>query len=55
MVIMKSKYLNAIKKSQKAKRPTVISCKTKIGFGEVCGGILAAHGSPLGEDEISLA
>jgi len=46
---------NAIKKCQKAKRPTVIACKTVIGFGSPNkSGTSSAHGSPLGEDEISL-
>ena len=46
---------NAIKKVQKAKKPTVISCKTIIGFGSPNKSVTAsAHGSPLGEDEINL-
>ena len=46
---------NALKKVQKAKKPTVISCKTIIGFGSPNKSAKAeAHGSPLGEDEISL-
>ena len=46
---------NAIKKCQKAKRPTVVACKTIIGFGSPNkSGTSSAHGSPLGEDEISL-
>ena len=46
---------NAIKKTQKAKKPTVISCKTIIGFGSPNkSGKSSAHGSPLGEDEINL-
>ena len=45
----------ALKKVQKANRPTVISCKTKIGFGSPNkSGKSSAHGSPLGEDEIKL-
>jgi transketolase len=45
----------AIKKTQKAKKPTVISCKTVIGFGSPNkSGTSSVHGSPLGEDEIKL-
>ncbi len=47
--------IKALKKVQKAKRPTVISCKTKIGFGSPNkAGKSSAHGSPMGEDEIKL-
>jgi len=37
-------------------RPTIISCKTVIGFGSPNkGGTAATHGAPLGEDEIAAA
>ena len=47
---------NAIKKAQHAKKPTVIACKTIIGFGSPNkSGKSSVHGSPLGEEEIQLA
>jgi transketolase len=50
-----SQISKAISKVQKAKKPTVISCKTIIGFGSPNKSNTAGvHGSPLGEVEIQL-
>lgn len=45
---------SAIKKAQKSDKPTLIACKTKIGFGapNKCG-TSKCHGSPLGAEEVA--
>src|SRR5581483_7982357 len=43
----------AIAKAQKSDRPSMIACKTTIGFGAPKkAGTSSAHGSPLGAEEI---
>src|ERR1700685_1628082 len=46
----------AIEAAKKSDRPSLISCRTTIGFGAPNkGGTEKAHGSPLGAEEIALA
>ena len=50
-----NEIFNALKNVQNTNKPTVISCKTKIGFGSPNkAGKASSHGSPLGDDEIKL-
>lgn len=45
----------ALKEANKSDKPSMIACKTTIGFGSPNkGGSEKTHGSPLGEDEIKL-
>jgi transketolase len=47
---------NAIAAAKKSDRPSLIACRTTIGFGAPKkGGTAKAHGSPLGADEIAAA
>src|SRR5581483_5222985 len=44
----------AIERAQKSDRPSLIACRTRIGFGAPTKqGSEKSHGSPLGADEIA--
>ncbi len=46
---------NAINQAKKSLTPTIIACKTTIGYGSPNkSGKSSSHGSPLGDDEIEL-
>ena len=46
--------LNALKKAKKSDKPTLIACKTTIGYGSPKrAGTSKAHGEPLGADELA--
>jgi len=47
---------DAISKARKSDKPSLIACKTIIGFGAPNKqGTAATHGAPLGDDEVALA
>nr|WP_255553709.1 transketolase [Maritimibacter sp. DP1N21-5] len=43
----------ALTEAKKSKKPTLIDCKTHIGFGSSKQDSAKAHGSPLGDEEIA--
>jgi len=43
----------AITKAKTSKKPTLIDCKTHIGFGSAVQDSAKAHGAPLGEENIA--
>jgi transketolase len=46
--------LRAVRRAQKSDRPTLIACRTTIGFGAPTrAGTAKAHGEPLGAEEIA--
>jgi transketolase len=47
---------SAIEAAQRSDKPTIIACRTTIGFGAPNkGGTEKSHGSPLGADEVAAA
>ena len=48
--------LRAVRRAQKSDKPTLIACKTTIGFGAPTrAGKSKAHGEPLGAEEIAVS
>ena len=46
---------NALEEAQTSQKPVMIACRTTIGFGSPNkAGTAAAHGAPLGDEEIAL-
>jgi transketolase len=53
---MLPRLIKAFKKAKKDSRPTLIICKTIIGFGlPTKQGTAKAHGEPAGEEELAAA
>lgn len=48
--------VNAIAQAKKSDKPTLIECKTTIGYGcDKKAGVNAAHGAPIGSEEYAFA